>query len=58
MVLAVRILGLQRDQNQARRRFPIIIPMRFEWLDILINKGFLERYKRIWPVYCLRYNSR
>lgn len=30
------------DQNQARRRFPIIIPMRFEDFDILINKGFLN----------------
>lgn len=30
------------DQNQARRRFPIIIPMRFEDFDILINKGFMN----------------
>lgn len=30
------------DQNQARRRFPIIIPMRFEDFDIFINKGFLN----------------
>ncbi len=42
MVLAVRILGLTEDQNQARERFPIIIPMRFEDFDILINKGFLN----------------
>ena len=33
------------DQNQARRRFPIIIPMRYEDFDIMINKGFLNNTK-------------
>lgn len=33
------------DQNQARRRFPFIIPMRFEDFDILINKGFMNNTK-------------
>lgn len=33
------------DQNQARRRFPVIIPMRFEDFDILINKGFMNDTK-------------
>ncbi len=40
MVLVVD-LGLI-PKIQARRRFPIIIPMRFEDFDILINKGFLN----------------
>lgn len=33
------------DQNQARRRFPVIIPMRVEDFDILINKGFMNDTK-------------
>ncbi len=34
MVLAVRILATTEDQNQARRRFQLVIPMRFEDFDI------------------------
>lgn len=30
------------DQNQARRRFPFIIPMRYDDFDVLINKGFMN----------------
>lgn len=33
------------DQNQAKRRFPFIIPMRFEDFDIMINKGFMNDSK-------------
>lgn len=32
----------REDKNQARRRFPIIIPMRFEDFDVMINKGFMN----------------
>ncbi len=34
MVLAVRILGLQRRPKPTPGNFPIIIPMRFEDFDI------------------------
>lgn len=34
--------GVKEDKNQALRRFPIIIPMRYEDFDILINKGYME----------------
>ncbi len=37
MVIAEQNLRNPEDQNQARRRFPFIIPM-FEDFDILINK--------------------
>ncbi len=33
------------DQNQARERFPVLFRCVFEDFDILINKGFSERYK-------------
>lgn len=33
------------DTNQAKRRFPFIIPMRFEDFDIMINKGFMNDTK-------------
>lgn len=33
------------DKNQARRRFPFIIPMRYADFDCLINKGFLNDTK-------------
>ncbi len=49
----------------ARRRFPIIIPMRFEDFDILINKGFLNDTRELtsilptvqFEVICNRFTS-
>ncbi len=48
MVLAVRILGFNGQNQKLTQTLSIIIPMRFEDFDILINKGFLNDTRRIW----------
>ncbi len=59
MVIAVRILGLQRKtKTKHADALSIIIPMRFEDFDILINKVHLNDTREFDPVYCLQYNSR
>lgn len=34
--------GIMEDTRQAKRRFPFIMPMRFEDFDVMINKGFMD----------------